>query len=74
MPGGVTGSTLRGMTNLPPPAEELRLLDAELWRLDAHRAVLLQRRAWLIHTLQSAAASRGGQDGGAGPPVWPGQG
>ncbi|MFE0800648.1 SCO7613 C-terminal domain-containing membrane protein [Streptomyces sp. NPDC058812] len=62
------------MTNLPPPAEELRLLDAELWRLDARRAVLLQRRAWLIHTLRAAAASRGGQDGGAGPPVWPGRG
>lgn len=74
MPGGVTGRTLRGMTNLPPPAEELRLLDAELWRLDARRAVLLQRRAWLIHTLRAAAASRGGQDVGAGAPVRPGRG
>ncbi|MBQ1098338.1 hypothetical protein KBY55_20170 [Streptomyces sp. b94] len=61
------------MTNLPPPAEELRLLDAELWRLDARRAVLLQRRAWLIHTLRSAAASQGGQDRGAGPAAWPGR-
>ncbi|MFI1002214.1 SCO7613 C-terminal domain-containing membrane protein [Streptomyces galbus] len=43
------------MTYLPPPAEELRFLDAELRRLDAHRARLLARRAWLVSVLQSAA-------------------
>ncbi|MFF6827043.1 SCO7613 C-terminal domain-containing membrane protein [Streptomyces longwoodensis] len=43
------------MTYLPPPAEELRFLDAELRRLDAHRAQLLARRAWLVSLLQSAA-------------------
>lgn len=40
------------MTPIPPPAEELRLLDAELRQLDARRAVLLHRRAWLVHVLQ----------------------
>ncbi|MGW2173867.1 SCO7613 C-terminal domain-containing membrane protein [Streptomyces sp. NPDC001705] len=48
------------MTNFPPPAEELRFLDAELRQLDARRAVLLRRREWLIHTLRTSAA----------PPVW----
>ncbi|MFD5801428.1 SCO7613 C-terminal domain-containing membrane protein [Streptomyces sp. NPDC127020] len=48
------------MTNLPPPAEELRFLDAELRQLDARRVVLLRRREWLIHTLRTSAA----------PPVW----
>ncbi|WP_405874851.1 MULTISPECIES: SCO7613 C-terminal domain-containing membrane protein [unclassified Streptomyces] len=40
------------MTHVPPPAEELRLLDAELWQLDARRAQLLHRRAWLVTALQ----------------------
>ncbi|MFC9685126.1 hypothetical protein ACFTZL_35900, partial [Streptomyces sp. NPDC056948] len=40
------------MTYLPPPAEELRLLDAELRQLDARRAQLLTRRAWLVSALQ----------------------
>ncbi|MER7407017.1 hypothetical protein ABT373_32215 [Streptomyces sp. NPDC000070] len=40
------------MTHLPPPAEELRILDAELRQLDARRAQLLTRRAWLIAALQ----------------------
>ncbi|MEV0222753.1 hypothetical protein [Streptomyces sp. NPDC050704] len=44
------------MTNIPPPAEELRILDHELWRLDARRAQLLARRAWLLGVLQSAQA------------------
>ncbi|MWA09879.1 SCO7613 C-terminal domain-containing membrane protein [Streptomyces sp. BA2] len=44
------------MTNIPPPAEELRVLDLELRRLDARRTQLLQRRAWLIGVLQAAAA------------------
>ncbi|MFF5480669.1 SCO7613 C-terminal domain-containing membrane protein [Streptomyces sp. NPDC012935] len=43
------------MTHFPPPAEELRLLDLELRQLDAHRAQLLHRRAWLITALQAAA-------------------
>ncbi|MFE2583645.1 SCO7613 C-terminal domain-containing membrane protein [Streptomyces sp. NPDC059378] len=40
------------MTHVPPPAEELRLLDAELWRLDVRRAQLLARRAWLLSVLR----------------------
>ncbi|MFE7274689.1 SCO7613 C-terminal domain-containing membrane protein [Streptomyces sp. NPDC057623] len=43
------------MTHIPPPAEELRLLDLELRRLDARRAQLLHRRAWLVTALQAAA-------------------
>ncbi|MGW1890784.1 SCO7613 C-terminal domain-containing membrane protein [Streptomyces sp. NPDC002004] len=43
------------MTNIPPPAEELRLLDLELRQLDARRAHLLARRAWLLGVLQAAA-------------------
>ncbi|GGR79852.1 hypothetical protein GCM10010269_18920 [Streptomyces humidus] len=49
------------MTHFPSPAEELRFLDAELRRLDAARAHLLARRAWLVTVLQQAA-----------PPVAPG--
>ncbi|MFJ1973540.1 SCO7613 C-terminal domain-containing membrane protein [Streptomyces sp. NPDC087903] len=48
----VTRATLRGMTHIPPPAEELRFLDAELRQLDARRAQLLVRRAWLLTSLQ----------------------
>ncbi|MFE6161798.1 SCO7613 C-terminal domain-containing membrane protein [Streptomyces sp. NPDC056486] len=44
------------MTNIPPPAEELRILDLELRRLDVRRTQLLQRRAWLLGALQAAAA------------------
>ncbi|WP_329246074.1 hypothetical protein OG223_11380 [Streptomyces sp. NBC_01478] len=40
------------MTNIPPPAVELRLLDAELLQLDARRTQLLHRRAWLLTVLQ----------------------
>jgi hypothetical protein len=43
------------MTQIPSPAEELRLLDAELRQLDARRTVLLTRRAWLVHLLQPPA-------------------
>ncbi|MFF1699190.1 SCO7613 C-terminal domain-containing membrane protein [Streptomyces sp. NPDC058257] len=43
------------MTNIPPPAEELRVLDLELRRLDARRTQLLRRRAWLLGALQAAA-------------------
>ncbi|BET52604.1 hypothetical protein RGQ21_75860 [Kitasatospora aureofaciens] len=73
----VTGATLRGMTNLPPPAEELRILDAELRQLDLRRAVLLRRRAWLVHTLRAAAAPQPAQGTGAapgGPPPGPATG
>ncbi|CAL9335705.1 hypothetical protein SUDANB43_00159 [Streptomyces sp. enrichment culture] len=63
----VAGATLPGMTNLPPPAEELRLLDAELRQLDLRRAVLLRRREWLVHTLR-AAAPQPARDAGSGPP------
>ncbi|WP_199881078.1 SCO7613 C-terminal domain-containing membrane protein [Streptomyces kebangsaanensis] len=48
----MTRATLHGMTHLPPPAEELRVLDAELWQLDVRRAQLLARRAQLIGLLQ----------------------
>lgn len=48
----VTGTTLRVMTHIPPPAVELGLLDAELRQLDARRAQLLHRRAWLLTVLQ----------------------
>ncbi|KUN97312.1 SCO7613 C-terminal domain-containing membrane protein [Streptomyces caeruleatus] len=43
------------MTHIPPPAEELRLLDHELRQLDARRAQLLHRRAWLVTALHAAA-------------------
>ncbi|MEU3739578.1 hypothetical protein AB0E78_21165 [Streptomyces sp. NPDC032198] len=43
------------MTNIPSPAEELRILDLELRGLDARRTQLLQRRAWLIGALPRAA-------------------
>ena len=54
MPYGVTAATLRNMTHIPPPAVELRILDAELHQLDARRAQLLHRRAWLLTMLQPA--------------------
>ncbi|MGW2285901.1 SCO7613 C-terminal domain-containing membrane protein [Streptomyces phaeochromogenes] len=44
------------MTNIPPPAEELRILDHELRQLDARRAQLLARRSWLLGVLRSAEA------------------
>ncbi|MFS8203602.1 SCO7613 C-terminal domain-containing membrane protein [Streptomyces sp. CWNU-52B] len=44
------------MTNIPPPAEELRILDHELGQLDLRRNQLLARRAWLLNVLQSAGA------------------
>ncbi|MFG3127955.1 SCO7613 C-terminal domain-containing membrane protein [Streptomyces tendae] len=65
------------MTNLPPPAEELRILDAELRQLDLRRAVLLRRRAWLVHTVRAAAAPQPAQGAGAapgGPPAGPAAG
>lgn len=48
MPDSVAAATLRPMENVPPPAEELAILDHELIRLDARKAQLLARRAWLL--------------------------
>lgn len=44
------------MEHVPPPAEELALLDRELARLDARRSQLLMRRAWLLSVLGSPLA------------------
>lgn len=44
------------MEHVPPPAEELALLDRELAQLDARRAQLLTRRAWLVAALQPKAS------------------
>ncbi|WP_326696544.1 hypothetical protein OG909_03895 [Streptomyces sp. NBC_01754] len=44
------------MEHVPPPAEELALLDRELVRLDARRLQLLNRRAWLVAVLRTPAA------------------
>ncbi|MEU0301553.1 hypothetical protein ABZ252_19125 [Streptomyces sp. NPDC006175] len=44
------------MRHVPPPAEELALLDHELARLDARRLQLLDRRAWLVAALRAPAA------------------
>ncbi|GAA3369261.1 hypothetical protein GCM10020367_11180 [Streptomyces sannanensis] len=43
------------MEKVPPPAEELALIDRELTQLDARRALLLTRRAWLLTVLQPPA-------------------
>ncbi|SEE09709.1 hypothetical protein SAMN05216483_5340 [Streptomyces sp. 2131.1] len=70
------------MEHVPPPAEELALLDSELVRLDARRAQLLTRRAWLVQVLSTATAppaagpgprpeSAGPAAGAFGPPVAP---
>ncbi|MGW2295720.1 SCO7613 C-terminal domain-containing membrane protein [Streptomyces violaceorubidus] len=59
------------MTNLPPPAEELRVLDAELRQLDLRRAVLLRRRAWLVHTLRATAVRQRAEAPWAPPEGWP---
>ncbi|WP_187283406.1 SCO7613 C-terminal domain-containing membrane protein [Streptomyces sp. t39] len=53
------------MTFVPPPAEELAILDRELRRLDARRAQLLARRSWLLAVLNGAGAVP------AGPPRLP---
>ncbi|MET7598674.1 hypothetical protein ABZS84_26940 [Streptomyces sp. NPDC005481] len=44
------------MTHIPPPIEELRLVDGELRQLDLRRAQLLARRAWLVGVLQAPPA------------------
>lgn len=56
MPPGVSAATLPYMRHVPPPAEELALLDHELARLDARRLQLLSRRAWLLSVLRAPAA------------------
>lgn len=43
------------MEHVPPPAEELALLDRELTQLDARRVLLLNRRAWLLSVLRQQA-------------------
>ncbi|MEU2493966.1 hypothetical protein [Streptomyces sp. NPDC007883] len=44
------------MENVLPPAEELRLIDRELVQLDARRAQLMHRRAWVLTALRAAGA------------------
>ncbi|MFF3805884.1 SCO7613 C-terminal domain-containing membrane protein [Streptomyces sp. NPDC002032] len=58
-----------------PPAEELALIDRELLQLDARRAYLLTRRAWLVALLwqpgPAAGAPAPAARGGAGPAAGP---
>ncbi|MEV6399936.1 hypothetical protein AB0M39_34980, partial [Streptomyces sp. NPDC051907] len=56
------------MERVPPPAEELAILDRELSQIEARRAQLLARRAWLLGALQSQTA---GAPRPAGPPLAP---
>ncbi|MGY3683902.1 SCO7613 C-terminal domain-containing membrane protein [Streptomyces sp. TE33382] len=61
------------MEHVPPPAEELALLDRELVQLDARRLQLLTRRAWLVSALKqpvAPAARPWGPPPGAGAPGW----
>lgn len=53
MPRRVSVTTLAFMEHLPPPAEELALLDRELAGLDLRRSQLLHRRAWLLNALRT---------------------
>lgn len=53
MPLRVARTTLARMEHLPPPAEELVLIDRELARLDLRRSQLLTRRAWLLSALRA---------------------
>lgn len=53
MPGRVARTTLTSMEHVPPPAEELVILDRELARLDLRRSELLTRRTWLLSVLQT---------------------
>lgn len=55
------------MEHVPPPAEELALLDRELARLDARRMQLLTRRAWLLSVLQPPATPPAAQPGRPAP-------
>ncbi|MFH9137201.1 SCO7613 C-terminal domain-containing membrane protein [Streptomyces sp. NPDC017524] len=58
------------MEHVPPPAEELALLDRELAELDARRAQLLTRRSWLLAALRPPAptAAPGWNPSGWGAP------
>lgn len=56
MPRRVSVTTLASMEHLPPPAEELALLDRELAGLDLRRSQLLHRRAWLLNALRAPGA------------------
>ncbi|MFF7365164.1 SCO7613 C-terminal domain-containing membrane protein [Streptomyces sp. NPDC008125] len=61
------------MEHVPPPAEELALLDRELAHLDARRAQLLQRRAWLVEAVRASAGSGSARTHTAfasPPPAW----
>ncbi|WP_406325507.1 hypothetical protein OG784_08195 [Streptomyces sp. NBC_01617] len=55
------------MEHVPPPAEELALLDRELARLDARRMQLLTRRAWLLSVLQPPATTHAAPPGQSAP-------
>ncbi|MFE8010547.1 SCO7613 C-terminal domain-containing membrane protein [Streptomyces sp. NPDC057418] len=57
------------MEHVPPPAEELALLDQELVRLDARRLQLLNRRAWLLSVLRPPVAAPAARPP-AGPFAW----
>ncbi|MFD6532391.1 SCO7613 C-terminal domain-containing membrane protein [Streptomyces sp. NPDC060184] len=59
------------MEHVPPPAEELALLDRELAHLDARRAQLLLRRAWLVEAVRASAGSARTHTAFASPtPAW----
>ncbi|MFF7338336.1 SCO7613 C-terminal domain-containing membrane protein [Streptomyces sp. NPDC008163] len=62
------------MEHVPPPAEELALLDSELARLDARRAQLLTRRAWLLRALEATGPAPWGPPQGPVAPWGPGSG
>lgn len=62
MPVGRDPHHTAPMTTFPPPADELRMLDHELGQLEARRAQLLTRRAWLVQVLaaqEPAVAQQG---------------
>ncbi|MCX0242842.1 hypothetical protein NLM26_06810, partial [Streptomyces drozdowiczii] len=59
------------MEHVPPPAEELALLDSELARLDARRAQLLTRRAWLLRALEATGPAPWGPGPGGFAPARP---
>lgn len=71
MPRCVTPATLASMEHLPPPAEELALLDRELAGLDLRRTQLLQRRTWLLGVLRTPGPSVTAPPGSAVPPPAP---
>ncbi|MFE4536028.1 SCO7613 C-terminal domain-containing membrane protein [Streptomyces scopuliridis] len=58
------------MENIPPPAQELAMIDQELVRLDARRGQLLARRAQLLSLLARSAPP----PWAPAPPVPPGPG